>query len=140
MRIRTLRGTIEAGTIKQLIQADGNLNIGFKVIKFYVWPQTSQNASQWHCVLGLDGDVPPTMDAGDNRQIGWIGEGTQLYMFEGNGILDPNHLVMEDLYLSNTSAPTITLNYLVFIQPMKVSDDEAVMSLIKSRSQDVERP
>lgn len=141
MKLRTLRGQVNAGEIKQLIQADGNLNVGFKVLEFFVWPQQSTISSQWHAVLGLDGDTPATlMLGGDNRQIGWAGNGNEFYLFDGKGVLDPDHLVMEDLYLTNTSTPNIPLNYLIMIQPMRVSDDTAVMSLIKSRSQDVERP
>lgn len=138
-RTRTLRGTVAAGDVKQLIQADGNLNQGYRVLAFYAWPTTATAASDWSLVLAMDYDSVSTMDAGDNRQIGWMFSGSSAFNFDRAGVLDPEHIVIEDLYALNTSSPSLTLNYLVVLQEMELSDVQSVTQLIKKRSQDDER-
>lgn len=141
-RMRTLRGTVSANSQKQLITADGNLTVGYTVRRFYAWPTVATVSSDWHAILSLDYDATATMSAGDNRQIGWMWEGgatAGAYNFEAAGILDPDHIIIEDLHILNTSAPGIELNYLVILEERILTESQAVVSLIKTRSQDDSR-
>jgi hypothetical protein len=138
---RTLRGRVFSNSIKQLINSNGLLDDGWVVEKWFVWPRSSAVNADIHAVLSLDYDAPTDMRAEDNRQIGWgwLPATGSAYNFGESALLDPDHLVLQDLYISNTSAPPVELNYLIFLRRESVSDTQAVMSLIKSRSQDDRR-
>lgn len=141
--IRTLRGRITANSVKQLIQADGMLNHGYRVLSFYAWPSNVANFADWWVSLGLDADMDQNMNAEDNRQIGWTWAGNFSPTNAVNNapaILDPDHIVIEDLWMrsTNSGAEPVGLNYLVVVERVSLTDDETVMQLIKQRSQDDE--
>jgi hypothetical protein len=149
-RIRTLRGQIGhvAGEFKrQLIIDDGRPNAGLKILEFHVW---SQNAGhqQAYGAFGLSLDITPTsqqtelFDAGDNRQIAWCNTG---YADTGTAgpvslpqfsLVDPDHIVNRDLFFYGLgSHDPVNWNYLVVCQEYELTDDEAIVTIIKEVSQ-----
>ena len=103
-RIRTLRGQIEVtgGGVarKSLITEDGLINMGLKIERFQMWAVDPVDG--FIGILSYD-TIPSgsTMDAGDNRQFGWV---------VGNGTgdlnptyLDPDHIINRDMFLSLTN-------------------------------------
>ena len=141
MRRRTLRGQFTEGEVKRLVVDDGTLYRGFKVIEFYVSGDPGSSANDVFGTLGLQYDTPVTWDWGDNRQIGWAS--TNVVSTSGINtpfsILDPDHVVLRDLYIQGqvaASGGSSIINYLVVLEPVFLSDDEAIITLIKERSQD----
>lgn len=135
MKTRTLRGRVDAQTVKRLIVDDGQFNNGMKVKEFYVWAISQASGDDPGCSLGLDYDLGSSWDASDNRQIAWSGQTTtattRMMQFS---LIDPDHIVITDLYINNFS--TVEANYLVILEPVTLTDDQAVLALIKERSQD----
>ena len=132
-KTRTLRGYMPYGiTRKRLLTYDQNLNYAYKVVKFNIMPSGGSQLNDTQATLGLDEDVS-TINFSDNRQIGWCVINPNQYI----NLLDPDHLVIGDLYLNINTAADVNLNYLVEVERLEVSDVEAVMTLIKERSQDV---
>ena len=136
-KLRTLRGQIEVvGGVgkKNLIVADGLVNYGLKVLSFSVWPSTNLPASnKWYSILSLDTIIAADeMDSSDNRQFGWN------YLDHGysaeRSIIDPDHIVNRDLSLNIVGAST-TYNYLIKAQVVELTDDEAIVTIIKETSQ-----
>lgn len=133
--VRTLRGTVNAGDVKRLIVDDGRFNDGFIVKEFYVWARSISGSSDPECALGLDEDMSSNWDAEDNRQIGWAGQTTSASSRTMDfALLDPSHVVVTDLFINNFSAAEA--NYMVIIEPVHLSDDQAILALIKERAQD----
>jgi hypothetical protein len=121
-----------------LIVDDGRLNIGYKVVSFVVFPYAPAGATQQTPVtLGLDYDMGPNMDASDNRQIGWAVTVYGTGSLEGGqiSVIDPDHIVVRDLYIRNENSND-EVNYLIELEAVELSDDQAVLALIKERSQD----
>lgn len=135
MARHTLRGRVNAGDTLRLIIDDGMLNQGHKVVEFYVWAQSIASGDDPACVLAKSYDANPSWDASDNRQIGWAGQTTtnttRMMQFD---LLDPDAIVVQDLFLINIGVSVA--NYMVVIEPVNLTDDQAVMQLIKERSQD----
>lgn len=137
MRIRTLRGQLNDTNVHRLIVDDGRTNHGYKIKSFHVWPNGS-GIDGVYAVLGTQYDMLPSGDAGDNRQIGWAGgawssgTGTIANRFS---VLDPDHIVNTDLYIRATVGVEAT-NYLIVMEPIQMTEDQAIMQLIKERSQD----
>jgi len=136
MPIHTLRGQVSANSIKDLIVDDGMFTHGYKVTAFEVWAVTMGGSGDPEAILALTDKVGITMDAGDSRQIGWaVQSTTNTTRVMSWNLIDPDHVVVRDLYIRNISDNTA--NYLVTLEPVTLSEDEAVLQLIKESSQDV---
>lgn len=160
-RVRSLRGQITAVSgkaSKNLILNDQLINNGLKVTGFFIWPeQTSglQNATV-NAILSYAAlpSANTNMDAGDNTQLGWcyyaqraqqsaggpppveipaVGFGVMPY-----GFIDPDHIVNRDLFISLTDSDNRTFNYMVICEFLELTDDEAIVTIIKENSQSIE--
>lgn len=138
MKQHTLRGRVEPNSVKRLIVDDGRLTHAMKVDEFHVWAISIASGDDPECALGLNYDLGADWDASDNRQIAWAGQTTtgttRLMTFE---LIDKNHLINQDLYISNFS--THPANYLITLTAVTLSDDQAILTLIKEASQSVTR-
>ena len=145
MKVHTLRGQFQEGATKRVVLDDGRLNHGFRVVKFVVFPRNPGAAGTdvWG-TLSLDYDGGLFWNANDSRQIAWSGnyvDGSSS-VAAGFELIDPNHIVTQDLYVEGqvgTAGGTDIVNYLIVLEPVVLTDDEAVMALIKSKSQDFGR-
>lgn len=132
----TLRGRVLAQETKRLIIDDGMLNMGHRVVEFHVWATGIASSEDPECILGLKSSMKGDWDASDNRQIGWAGQTTSsTSRIMSFNLLDPDNIVIQDLFIYNR-ADTEPANYMVIIEPVTLSDDQAVLQLIKERSQD----
>ena len=143
-KLRTLRGQIEVtggGVAKaNLIVADGLVNYGLKILKFSIWEDIAVAGAGriWTGILSLDtitaGD---NMNAGDNRQFGWTfgSTGAGGEYLSPREILDPDHVVNRDLYLTMDGTTNGVYNYLIECQVVELTDDEAIVTIIKENSQ-----
>jgi hypothetical protein len=143
MKRRTLRGQFTEGTTKRLVVDDGRLNNGYRITQFVVSGEPSSSANDAYATLSLDPNSPLVWDWSDNRQIAWAS--TNIVSTSGANtafeLVDPNHVVLQDLYIQgqvSTSGGTAPINYLVVLEPISLSDDEAILTLIKERSQNVD--
>lgn len=141
---RTLRGQVKDGVSKRLIVDDGQLYRGYKVIDFVIAgdPGFSGGVNEdCYATLGLDYDVPLTWNWGDNRQIAWASTDIASLSAVNNvfSVVDPDHVVLQDLFIraqNHTAGGSDVINYLIVLEPVFLSDDEAIITLIKERSQD----
>jgi hypothetical protein len=136
-RRRTLRGQIEVAggaTVgrKNLILADGLINYGLKITKFSIWAVDVNDI--FNAILSYE--VIPSgtqMNAGDNRQFGWVVANGSAEI--NNNFLDPDHIINRDMFLSLVNANPGTYNYLIEAQGYELSDNEAIVTIIKETSQ-----
>ena len=146
-RIRTLRGTLTspAGAFKQqLILDDGRPNNGLKILEFHVWSDLFHQQAYGSFGLSLDKHNvagQDIFDAGDNRQIAWV---TMGYVAAGSGttdlfpqvsLIDPDHIVNRDLFIYGLGSHDVVFNYLIKCQEVELTDDEAIVTIIKETSQ-----
>ena len=139
-RTRTLRGRADHDEIKHLVIDDGNLNHAFKVIEFKVFSSfpLSAAADAWG-TLAINSEGGTTWNASNNGQIGWSGQ--SIHNADGPmnefSLVDPDHIVVRDLYLYGQSGTSDHFNYFVRLESVSLSDDESIMALIKESNQDV---
>jgi hypothetical protein len=135
-RLRTLRGQIEVtggGVAREnLIASDGLINFGLVIKRFEVW--AVDVADQFNAILSYETIPAGTqMNAGDNRQFAWtIGNGSAEI---NNEVLDPQHIVNRDCFLTLVNSSTGVFNYLIECQVVELTDDEAIVTIIKETSQ-----
>jgi hypothetical protein len=137
---RSLRGQVEPGSKKRIIVDDGMFTHGYKVLEFHIFgSDVSSGAIDCTGTLALDEDgALEDWNAGDNRQIGWAGytQSTSYSPLFIKSIIDPNHIVLTDLFVAANSNATANVNYLVVIEPITLTEQQGIMTLIKERSQD----
>lgn len=153
-RVRTLRGQITASggkAFKQLILNDQLINRGLKVTGFFVWPERA-SATQTQNITAIlsyarltNADVE--MDASDNTQIGWAFQvnsaaavPSEVYGGSGflNQLIDPDHVINRDLFISLRQSTDRTYNYMIVCELLELTDDEAIVTIIKENSQSIE--
>jgi hypothetical protein len=141
MKRRTLRGQVTEGEVKRLIVDDGRLNHGYKVVNFVCSVDPTQDVANAAAVLSLDYDTPVNWDWSDNRQIAWASAVTYSTSEMGAGfqVVDPDHVVIMDLYIQGqvfSQGGSDVFNYLIELETVDLNDDQAILTLIKERSQD----
>lgn len=139
-RVRTLRGKASDTTPVRLVIDDGNFNHAFRVIEFKVLVSDprSDGYGSW-ATLSLSEDSAGIWDLSDNGQIGWAGmditdtDAPAPLM----SLIDPEHVVVRDLWIYGDSNVGTEFQYFVRLQKVDISDDQAILALIKERSQNV---
>ena len=138
---RTLRGSFPEGTTRRIIVDDGRYNHGYKVISFVAAGSPDVSSNDAFATLGLSEGFDVSWDWGDNRQIAWSGTtvGGSASIETPFSVIDPDHIVVSDLFIKgtfSTGGVDGNINYLIEIEPITMSDDQAILALIKERSQD----
>ena len=134
MKVHTLRGRVEANTKKRLILDDGRFNHAMVVKEFYIWAK--DEVQDPRCVLALSEDnIGNEMDASNSNQIGWSYIAQASTTTSAFNLIDPDHVIVRDLYISNLDS--VDANYLVILESKNITDDEAILQLIKEGQQDV---
>ena len=144
-KLRTLRGQITvAGGVarKNIIVADGLVNYGLQIKSFQVWrenvPDGAFNVTV-NAILSLDTISSGTnMNAADNRQFAWFQMAVNAVdggLIQPYTIIDPDHIINRDLFLTVDNSTAGVLNYLIEAQVVELSDDEAIITIIKETSQ-----
>jgi hypothetical protein len=130
-RTRTLRGRVGPGETVQLIVDDGRYRNGYKIKAFFAWSPTFSNNG--FAVLSYS-DVPATSaNAGDSRQIAWANyaDGTT-NITSTTAIIDPDHIVQQDLYVHANSAE---LSYLIVLETIELTESQGILQLVKADQQ-----
>jgi hypothetical protein len=104
----------------------------------------ASNAGGCQATLLMSPEATPSLaEAEDNREIAWAAYQTGTgYGIDYYTLVDPDHIVVRDLvlHLPNTSiaVETTKWNYLINMDEYDITDQEAIISIIKEESQDVE--
>jgi len=136
VRTRTLRGQIlpASGFGKtQILIDDGMINRGYKVTGFYVFSESGQDT--FNAALSFSPVIAASkMDAADNSQFAWSWHANLSSPHEG--FIDPDHVAVRDMYVTvmNTNADNL-FNYVVVMEQYAISNDEAIINIIKEGSQ-----
>ncbi len=139
----TTRGIVPEGEEEKITLFDGRFDTGYRVTDFVIWAGDTSSSGN-DCVARLStaalGAMPSSgdmMNAGDNRQIAWAGIQAGTAGFNNPAsIVDPDNLVVEDLFLSGQSGgSSIQINYLIKMEKYEFSDWKGALSMVRNRSQ-----
>lgn len=141
-KVRTLRGqlTPSNGTSRskrQLVVEDGRINIGYRVTSFRVWPFDYDEGMTFQANLSVSESGTDQLDASNSSQIAWILG--NYYLNIEDATIDPEHIVNQTLYIrTKQSVEYQRLNYLIEMVEIELSDDEAIMTLVKNNQQNIQ--
>lgn len=141
MSTYTVRGTLEHNVEERIILFDGRFDTGYVVKEFYLYPNSGIGAG--NDSFGVIYTEPGTVasgvdwDWGENYQIGWAtgaNSGTTSTNVP-NGIVDPDNLIIEDLYIIAQHGGSGTTGYMIVLEKFNFSDDLGALAMVRNRSQ-----
>lgn len=138
---RTLRGTIVgSGNLKRaLLLDDGLINQGYLITDFIIWCGDRTISTCFGTLSSQAKIAGSPQDASINTEIAWAqyGFGDSLKMFNFRAI-DPDHIINRDLFINlATGSGNLTWNYLILMEKRDLSDNEAILAIIREEAQNV---
>jgi len=132
----TLRGVVLDANSSKVIFNSPQDNVGWVVESFYIW---SWNMDANLYVAGklvkgsVDGISFQNSDVQDSRVIAWAQSSGSVAESSSINIIDPAHLITNELYVVNLSGQAIS--YMVNLKRVSITDDQEIISIIKERQQ-----
>ena len=140
----TMAGQLSHGEEKRLILFDGRFDTGWRVVDFQVYPDTTVDPQNCSCKLLTEGGsslAGQTWDWGSNIQVGWafakIGSGTSQLSDDRYHIIDPENLIVEDLFIQGYSSDGDgqVINYMITLEKYEFSDSQGALAMVRNRAQ-----
>ena len=123
---------------------DGLINQGYRITDLFVW---CGELADGNCKATLSSQpkiAGSPMDAGINTEIAWASFVQEMAAtsirssVQQDRIVDLAHIINRDLYLTMvTNNIDLTWNYMIVMEKRKLSDDEAILAIIREEAQDV---
>lgn len=132
----TTRGQLEDQTTKKIQLFDGRFDTGFKVVEFIVASNTLTVGRESYGTLSTEYFTNDLWDWSDNIQIAWAA--SQFVNDGGQGpftLVDPDNLVVEDLYIRGLESGDGTLNYFIRLEKYDITDWQGALSMVRNKSQ-----
>lgn len=131
----TFRGTMApTEATRSLVVDDGRFTHGFIIESLHIWAAGSSLpglAGAQNALLSLYETPPTTMNALEAGTIAWaVWNVDTTNQFNYWSILDPDHVINQDLFLHNMSGTAF--NYLITMKPIVMSPEQGVLQLVKA--------
>ena len=147
----TARGVVSEvnttdGNPQEIPLFDGRFDTAYRVVEFYIWGSDFGSSAGPDCIGKLsknDDGVTSAADfmrADDDNQIAWATSGAST---DGGSapfaesIIDPDNLIVEDLYVYARSTNTETsdpINYLIVMEKYEITDWQGALSMARDRA------
>jgi hypothetical protein len=143
---RTLRGSITgSGNLKRtLLLDDGLINQGYRITGFFVWCGELVDVNCKATLSSKPKVAGTAQDASINTEIAWSTASQEMVTGTGRNtvsrddIIDLDHVINRDLFITITaSSESVTWNYLISMEARNLSDDEAILAIIREEAQNV---
>ncbi len=136
----TIRGRVEEGSTKRIILFDGRFDTAYRVTRVQIGPDTPYGNRDAFLVVSTEGDGlnGESWNWESNTQIAWASWAADGIggVNENQGIVDPDNLVVEDLYLaSGTNQAGADTNYLITMVKYDITDWQGALAMVRNRSQ-----
>jgi hypothetical protein len=137
----TTRGVVSDGSVEKIQLFDGRFDTGYRVVEFKVFPQDplSSNTDVIGTLATDDTNFPgaPVWRAEDNAQIAWSGTyvAGSASVFAPFEVIDPDNMVIEDLYIYINNGSSTTSNYFIRMEKYDITDWQGALSMVRNKSQ-----
>ena len=137
----TLKGSVlesDAATVpKRISLFDGRFDTGYRITKFEI-ASKGNKTEDVSGVLATVEDLTPIEDwnFGDQRELAYgVWNFWDYNGFFTQSFIDPDNLVVEDLYLYATNAYRV--NYIITLDKYDISDWQGALALVRNNAQSV---
>lgn len=135
----TMKGKFDPddGVVKLLL-FDGKFDTGYRVVKFEHAMSNPLVNEEYKIVVGTTPDITSAFDWANNEQIAWGYGGnnnTTSASFSNFAFIDPDNMIIENLYLAGDNVGAGTLNYMITLEKYDISDWQGALAMVRNRSQ-----
>ena len=134
---RIIRGRLADNEQRRIVVDDGNFNDGWRIVRF-VAAGDAVNSNEVSAKVSLKPVSTTGWDWSKNTEIAWASSRNTVEANWGGfpGAIDHNAVVVADLYVTGTSSAGSDINFMIEIERVSLSDDQAILALIQERAQD----
>jgi hypothetical protein len=131
--IHTLRGqlTIPLAAPLRSQLFNGSFTENFKVKEVNIFPATAVN-NDAILILHFDDVLKTVANADDNAQFGWAAIDA---LAQDWSYVDPDHIIVNDLFCSLIGANPGTINYVIKLEKVKTSLPQTILEEVKNKLQ-----
>ena len=140
----THRGNLLEGTSEKITLFDGKFDTAYVITGFKVLQGSVASSGNGCCgrISTQDvGAIPSSgeaFDFSDNTQVAWAAmDGATNAFTNATSIVDPDNLIVEDLFVSVLSEAATTVNYIIYMDKYAISDWKGALAMVRNSSQDV---
>jgi hypothetical protein len=137
--VYTARGQVPVNEVNFKIQLfDGSFDTAFRIIGFTIVDGAPLNNNEFMGVLSTEPQtVATSFDFSHQTEIAWaLWNAPNVYSGPLETWVDPDNLVVEDLYFSNRGGSDNTfLNYMITMQKYQITDWRGGLAMVRNRSQ-----
>ena len=135
----TIKGSMlaeDSATVpKRITLFDGRFDTGYRITKFEI-ASKGNKTEDVQGVLATEDGLTPVGDwnFGDQRELAYgIWNFWDYNGFFSQGFIDPDNMVIEDLYLYSTNS--YRLNYIITLDKYDITDWQGALSMVRNKSQ-----
>lgn len=134
---RVIRGRLADNEQRRIVVDDGNFNDGWRIIRFTA-AGDAINSNEVSAKVSLKPVTTAGWDWSKNTEIAWSSSRNTAEANWGGfpNAVDPSAVIVADLYVTGTSSAGSDINFMIEIERVSLSDDQAILALIQERAQD----
>lgn len=131
--IHTLRGqlTLPMTAPRRSALFNGSWTKNFKIVDVQIFPSAVAN-NDTILIMHFDDNLKTQADAADNAQFGWANIDA---LAQDWSYVDPDHVIVQDMFVSAIAAAPGTVNYVIKLQQIKTTTTEAIFDEVKNKLQ-----
>ena len=139
----TVRGIGEEADPIKINLFDGKFNTGYRITSFQVFASNIDGQYDQRCTgkLGTTADLNQNAvgfwNAGEPREIAWASSNDGAIDAGGilESVIDPDNMIIEDLYVYLRSNQNEPVNYIVTMEKYDITDWQGALGMVRNRSQ-----
>ena len=124
----------------KLILDDGNVETGYRIVEFEHALTDPINSAEYKVLLSTVDDSSAAFDWSKNTQVawGWGGNNASATAIQGFAkftVVDPDNLIIQDLYLVGSNTSVDKINYMITVEKYDISESTGALAMVRNRSQ-----
>lgn len=134
---RVIRGKLADNERRRIVVDDGNFNDGWRIVKFTA-AGDAINSNEVAAKVSYKPVTTTGWDWGNSLEIAWASARNTSEANWGGfpNAIDPSAVIVADLWVTGTSSAGSDINFMIEIERVSLSDDQAILALIQERGQD----
>ena len=134
---RVIRGKLADNEQRRIVVDDGNFNDGWRIVKFTA-AGNAVTSNEVAAKVSLKPVSTSGWDWGNNLEIAWASARNTSEANWGGfpNAIDSSAVIVADLYVTGNSSAGGDINFMIEIERVSLSDDQAILALIQERAQD----
>ena len=134
---RVIRGKLADNERRRIVVDDGNFNDGWRIVKFTA-AGDAISSNEVAAKVSYKPVATTGWDWGNSLEIAWASARNTSEANWGGfpNAIDPSAVIVADLWVTGTSSAGSDINFMIEIERVSLSDDQAILALIQERGQD----